>query len=159
MNADEFPKLLRELTIEGATVGPVLSDRGEPAGPGSGLESGFTVTGQHGARMAWQVALQREGVQPGVSSPVFPAAVPAEPDKLVAADVEASIAAWIGQSSAREHVTDIDLYSANPSVTGSRYGVKVTLASGGRVFIQLLWTLRPDEKFERDNKYRILDVI
>lgn len=159
MNVDEFPALMQELTIPGADVGPVVNDRGEPAGPGSGLHGGFLVTGQHGARMAWQVALQRAGAQSGTDSPVFPAAIPAAPDKLVAADVEASIAAWIGQSRAAEHVTEVSLYSLNATVSALGYGVRLTLASGGRVFIQLVWTLRPDEKPTSDNKFRLLDAV
>ena len=153
MNADEFPAILRELTIPGATVRPADGK------PGSGLEHGFLVIGQHGGRMAWQVALQRDGVQTTPGSPAFPAAVPVQPDKLVAADVEASIAAWIGQSDIAGHVTELTRYSLNEPVSALRYGLKLTLDTGGRVFIQPLWTLEPGEAPDGGNKYRILDAV
>lgn len=153
MDVTEFPDLIKGLMISGASVRPAEGK------PGSGLEHGFLVTGQHGGRMGWQVALQKEGGTPGTSRAVFPAAVPAQPDKLVTADVEASIAAWIGQSDAADHVTELVRYSDNPSVGGLRYGLKLTLDSGGRVFIQPLWTLEPGEKPDGGNKYRILDAV
>jgi hypothetical protein len=153
MQPHEFASALRELTIPGASVRPADGKSG------SGLEYGILVTGQHGGRMAWQVALQRDGVQPGSGSPVFPAAVPAEPDKLVTADVEASIAAWIGGSELAAHVTDLVRYSATGSVGGRRYGLKLTLDEGGRVFIQPLWTLEPGEDPNSDNKGQIRDVV
>lgn len=158
MQADEFPALLRELTISGATVGPVVNDRGEPAKPGSGLQHGFLVTSEHGARIAWQVAFQKDGGQAS-GSVVYPAAVPVQPDKLVTVDVEASIAAWIGQSEAAQYVVGLKRYSDNGTVSGLRYGLALTLEAGGRVFIQPLWTLRPDERFEKDNKFRLLDAM
>lgn len=153
MKTEEFVAALRELTIPGATVKPADGK------PGSGLEHGFIVTAEHGARMAWQVALQKDGAQAGTDSPVFPAAVPAQPDKLVTADVEASIAAWIGGSDLARYVTDLDRYSSNSTVSGLRYGLRVTLDEGGRVFIQPLWTLEPDEKPHGDNKYKIRDAV
>lgn len=153
MKADEFPLLLRGLTIPGASVRPA------DGAPGSGLQYGFIVTGQHGARMAWQVALQADGVKELDSSPVFPAAVATQPDKLVSADVEASIGAWIGQSAAAGHIGELTRYSADPKQTGIRYGLRVTLRTGERVFIQLLWTLAPDEKPGPGNKYVLLDAV
>lgn len=153
MEASEFPELIKDLTIPGASVRPAEGK------PGSGLEYGFLITGQHGGRMAWQVALQGEGVQSGTSTAVFPAAVTAQPDKLVTADMEASIAAWIGQSEAADHVTGLVRYSENPGVGGLRYGLRLTLDSGSRVFIQPLWTLEPGEKPDDGNKYRILDAV
>lgn len=154
MQASEFPALLRDLVIPGTTVKPADGK------PGSGLEYGFIVTGQHGARMAWQVAIQEEGAQPPEGEAVsFPAAVPAQPDKLVTADVEASIAAWIGQSGAANHVVDLKRYSESAAVRGLRYGLKITLDTGGRVFIQPLWALRPGERPDGGNKYRILDAV
>jgi hypothetical protein len=153
MRADEFAAELRGLTIPGATV------RSADGKPGSGLQYGFLVTGQHGGRMAWQVALQKDGAQAGANSPTFPAAVPAQPDKLVAADVEASIAAWIGQSELAEHVTELVRYSTNGSVSALRYGLRLTLDEGGRVFIQVLWTLEPGENPTPDYKYEIRDAV
>lgn len=154
MKAEEFPAILRELTIPGATVKPADGK------PGSGLEHGFIVTGEHGGRMAWQVALQIEGAVAGSSSAaVFPAAVPAQPDKLVAADVEASIGAWIGQSKAAGWVVEVTRYSMKSTVSALRYGLRLTLETGGRVFIQLLWTLDPGEKPGPDNKYAIRDAV
>ncbi|MFE0472659.1 hypothetical protein ACFW2V_13690 [Streptomyces sp. NPDC058947] len=158
MQADEFPVLLRELTIPGATVGPVVNDKGEPAKPGSGLQYGFRVVGKHGACIIWQVALQGDGAQASGSA-VFPAAVPAQPDKLVTADVEASIAAWIGQSEAAGHVVNLKRYSQASPVSGLRYGLALTLDTGGRVFIQPLWTLETNERPTKDNKCKIRDVV
>lgn len=152
MQADEFPALLRELTVPGAKVHPADGK------PGSGLQHGFIVTGEHGARMAWQVAVQKDGAQPSGAA-VFPAAVPAQPDKLVAADVEASIGAWIGQSKGAQHVVNLIRYSLKTDVSGLRYGLALTLDTGGRVFIQLLWTLDPGEQPSRDNKYDVRDAV
>lgn len=152
MQAEDFPALMRDLTIPGATVKPADGN------PGSGLEHGFIVSGDHGARMAWQVAVQRDGAK-ATGTAVFPPAVPAQPDKLVTADVEASIAAWLGQSSAAEHIAELTRYSQNSTVSGLRYGLRVTLESGGRAFIQPLWTLEPGEQPDGDNKYRIRDAV
>jgi len=153
MKASEFPALMRELTIPGATVRPADGKSG------SGLEHGFIVTGEHGGRMAWQVAIQEDGAKVSGTA-VFPAAAPAQPDKLVTADIEASIAAWIGQSKAAEYVVSLELQSkANASVRGLRYGLGITLDTGGRVFIQPLWTLEPGEKPDGGNKYQIRDAV
>lgn len=153
MNVDEFAAGLRELTIPGATVRPADGK------PGSGLVHGLLVTGKHGGRVAWQVALQKDGAQPGSASPVFPTAVPAQPDKLVLADLEASMAAWIGSSDLAEHVVEVRRYSINRGVSGLRYGLALTLDEGGRVFIQPLWTLEPNEKPTPDNRYEIRDAV
>lgn len=159
MKADEFPDLLKGLTIQGATVGPVVNKAGEAAKPGSGLQHGFLVTGQHGGRMAWQVTLQtaRTEAKTGIS-PSFPAAVPADAYQLMSADVEASIAAWIGQSPAASSVREVERYSSNPD-RKIRYGLKVTLHNGERVFIQQVWALRPDEDPGPDNKYAVRDTV
>lgn len=160
MKASEFPGLLRELKIDGADVGPVLNDKGEPAGSGSGLEYGFTVTGQHGARIAFQVATQEDGMAAGDGPPVpYPQAVPAQPDRLVCRDVEASIASWIGQSEAGSHVKAIKRYSDEPGRKGIRFGLALDLYSGGRVFIQALWILEPGEAYSKDNKFRMRDEV
>ncbi len=159
MNASEFPALLRELEIPGATVGPVLNDKGEPAGPGSGMQHGFVVTGQHGARIAWQVALQNDGGLAGDGPPApYPQAVPAQPDRLTCKDVEASIAAWIGQSPAGPHIKEIARYSDDPK-RGIRYGLRLDLYGGGRVFIQALWILGPGEPYSKDNKFRMRESV
>jgi hypothetical protein len=159
VKASEFPALLRELKIPGATVGPVLNDKGEPAGPGSGLEHGFVVTGQHGARIAWQVVIQEDGgiATDGPPAP-YPAAVPAQPDRLVPKDVEASIAAWIGQSAAGEHIRQISRYS-DSGKHSIHYGIRLDLYDGGRVFIQALWILKPDESYSKDNKFRMREAV
>lgn len=160
VKASEFPALLRELTIPGATVGPVLNDAGEPAKSGSGLEYGFTVTGQHGARIAWQVVFQEDGQLASDGPPAaYPEAVPAAPDRLVSADVEQSIAAWIGQSAAGPHVKAIARYSATSGRRGIQYGVRLDLYNGGRVFIQALWILEPGEQYTRDNKFRSREAV
>lgn len=160
MNADEFPALLREMTIPGATVGPVLNDKGEPAGPGSGLEYGFVVTGQSGARIAWQVIVQMDGQLAGEGPPIgHLEAIPAEPDKLVSLDVEQSIAAWIGQSAAGPHVKGMVRYSDTTGRLGIKYGLRLDLYSGGRVFIQALWILEPGEQYTRDNKFRMRESV
>lgn len=160
MKASEFPELLRGLTIPGATVGPVLNDQGEPAGSGSGLEYGFVVTGQHGARIAWQVIVQDDGQLAGEGPPAaYPAAVPAAPDKLVSLDVEQSIVSWIGQSAAGPHVRGMVRYSDTTGRLGIKYGVRLDLYSGGRVFIQALWILAPGETYTRDNKFRMRESV
>lgn len=160
MNASEFPALLRELEIPGATVGPVLNDKGEPAGPGSGLEHGFVVTGQRGARIAWQVALQDNGGLATDGPPAaYPQAVPAQPDRLVCQDVEASIAAWLGQSSAGPHIREIGRYSDNRKGRSIHYGLRLDLYDGGRVFIQALWILGPGEPYSKDNKFRMCESV
>lgn len=159
MKAEEFPALLRDLTIPGTTVGPVVSKAGEPAGPGSGLQHGFLVTGQHGGRMAWQVALQVDRAEAKTGTPpAFPAAVPADVYQLMSADVEASIAAWIGQSPAAASVREIERYSLNPNRC-IRYGLKVTLHNGERVFIQQVWALGPDEDPGSGNKYQARETV
>ena len=160
MNASEFPALLRELEIPGATVGPVLNDKGEPAGSGSGLEHGFVVTGQNGARIAWQVITQEEGQLAGEGPPVpYLKAVPAQPDRLVSLDVEQSIAAWIGQSAAGPHIRGMVRYSDTIGRLGIKYGLRLDLYSGGRVFIQALWILEPGESYTRDNKFRMREAV
>jgi hypothetical protein len=160
MNAEEFPALLRDLTIPGATVGPVLNDGGEPAGPGSGLEYGFTVTGQHGARTTWQVVVQKDGNLAGEGPPIgHPEAVPAAPDRLVLVDVEQSIAAWIGQSAAGPHVRGMVRYSDTIGRLGIKYGLRLDLYDGSRVFIQVLWILEPGEQYTRDNKFRMRESV
>lgn len=156
MKASEFPAFLRGLTIPGTTVGPVLNDKGEPAGSGSGLEYGFVVTGQHGARIAWQVVIQEDGQLATDGPPAaYPSSVPAEPDRLVSADVEQSIAAWIGASAAGPHVKHIARYSDVADRKGIEYGIRLDLYNGGRVFIQALWILEPDEPYTKDNKFRM----
>ncbi|AXH66433.1 hypothetical protein SEA_SATIS_284 [Streptomyces phage Satis] len=160
MKASEFPDFLRELKIEGAVVGPVLNDKGEPAGPGSGLQYGFLVTSQHGARIAFQVATQEDGMTAGDGPPApYPQAVPVQPDRLVCRDVETSIAAWIGQSSAGRHVRAMKQYSDEPGRKGIRFGLVLDLYSGGRVFIQALWILEPGEAYTKDNKFRMRDEV
>lgn len=160
MNASEFPALLRELKIPGATVGPVLNDKGEPAGPGSGLEHGFVVTGQHGGRIAWQVITQEDGQLAGEGPPVpYLEAIPAQPDRLVSLDVEQSIAAWIGQSAAGPHIRGMVRYSDTIGRLGIKYGLRLDLYSGGRVFIQALWILEPGESYTRDNKFRMREAV
>lgn len=160
MMASEFPELLRGLTIPGATVGPVLNDKGEKAGSGSGLEHGFVVTGQHGARIAWQVLVQDEGQLAGEGPPIPTLeAIPAEPDRLVSLDVEQSIAAWIGQSEAGPHVRGMVRYSDTTGRLGIKYGLRLDLYSGGRVFIQALWILEPGEAYTRDNKFKMRERV
>lgn len=160
MKASEFPELLRGLTIPGATVGPVLNDQGEPAGPGSGLEYGFTVTGQHGARIAWQVLIQDDGQLAGEGPPIpHLEAIPAAPDKLVSLDVEQSIAAWIARSAAGPHVRGMVRYSDTIGRLGIKYGLRLDLYNGGRVFIQALWILAPGETYTRDNKFRMREEV
>lgn len=152
MKASEFPALLRELDVPGASVKPADGK------PGTGLQHGFIVSGQHGARIAWQVATQEDGLLAGEGPPAaFPAAVPAEPDRLVVADVEASIAAWIA-GKAGEHIKEITRYSTTRD-RGIRFGLRLDLYSGGRVFIQALWILEPDEEPNGDNKYRMRDAV
>lgn len=70
-----------------------------------------------------------------------------------------SIAAWIGGSEPAEHVTDLMRYSTNHTVSGLRYGLRITLDEGGRVFIQVLWTLDPNEQPTSDNKGEIRDAV
>jgi hypothetical protein len=153
VEASEFPALFRELEIPGASVKPAEGKSG------SGVEHGFIVTGRHGARIAWQVAIQKDGQLAGDGPPAaYPEAVPAEPDLLVCADVEASIAAWIGQSAAGPHVRTMRRYSETKE-TGLRYGLALDLYSGGRVFIQALWILEPGETPDKDNKYRMRDSV
>lgn len=152
MKASEFPDALRELKIEGASVKPAEGK------PGSGVEHGFIVTGQHGARIAWQVATQEDGLMAGTGNPAaYPAAVPTAPDRLVCADVEASIACWIGQNLG-QHISEIVRYSETRD-RGIRYGLRLDLYSGGRVFIQALWILEPGEEPNRDNKYRMRNAV
>lgn len=159
MKAEDFPALLRELVIEGASVGPVLNGKGEPAGPGSGLQHGFVVTGQHGARIAFQVALQEEGGATGDGPPTaYPQAVGAQPDRLVCRDVEASIASWIGQSEAGPHIREMRRYSDNKKQS-IHFGLVLDLYNGGRVFIQALWILEPGEDYSRDNKFRMREAV
>lgn len=156
MKASEFPELLRGLTIPGATVGPVLNDKGEPAGSGSGLEYGFVVTGPSGARIAWQVITQDDGQLAGEGPPTpYPEPIPVAPDKLVSLDVEQSIAAWIGTSAAGPHVKGMVRYSDTTGRLGIEYGLRLDLHNGGRVFIQALWILEPNEPYTRDNKFRM----
>ncbi|AYD81435.1 hypothetical protein SEA_JUSTBECAUSE_280 [Streptomyces phage JustBecause] len=159
MKASEFPDLLRGLEIPGVTVGPVLNDKGEPAGPGSGLEYGFVVTSAHGARMAFQVALQEEGGATGDGPPApYPEAVEIEEDRLVCRGVEASVANWIGRSEAGKHIREISRYSDGEK-RGIRYGLRLDLYNGGRVFIQALWILEPNEPYTRDNKFRMREAV
>lgn len=159
MKASEFPALLRELEIPGVTVGPVLNDAGEPARPGSGVEHGFTVTSPHGARIAFQVALQEDG---NLASDGPPATYPQMPEiddeRLVCQDVEAAIANWIGRSVAGPHIREIRRYSDNGNQS-IHYGLRLDLYSGGRVFIQALWILGPGEKYTRDNKFRMREAV
>lgn len=153
MKADEFPALLRELTVQGAAVHPAEGK------PGSGLEHGFLVTGQHGGRMAWQVALYTNRTEARTGTPpAFPAAVPAEPDQLASADVEACIAAWIGQSPAAASVREVVRYSDDPG-RGIKYGLKVVLHNGEQVYIQQLWALGPGEEPGPDNKYEARQTV
>lgn len=160
MKASEFPALLRELQIEGATVGPVLNDKGEPAGPGSGLEHGFVVTGQSGARIAWQVITQDDGQLAGEGPPIpHLEIIPARPDRLVSVEVEQSIAAWISRSAAGPHVRGMVRYSDTTGRLGIKYGLRLDLYSGGRVFIQALWILKPGETYTRDNKFRMREEV
>jgi hypothetical protein len=159
VKASEFPALLRGLKIEGATVGPVLNDSGEPAGPGSGLEHGFVVTGQNGARIAWQVAVQEDGQLASDGPPAaYPEAPEIEADRLVCRDVEAAITNWIGRSVAGPHVREMRRYSDGEK-RGIRYGLSLDLYSGGRVFIQALWILEPGETYTRDNKFRMREAV
>lgn len=159
MDASEFPALLRGLEIPGASVGPVLNGKGEPAGPGSGLQHGFVVTGQHGARIAFQVALQGDGGVSGTGPPAsYPQAVAAAPDRLVCRDVEASIASWLGQSAAGPHIREMRRYSDNKKQS-IHFGLAIDLYSGGRVFIQALWILEPGEDYARDNKFRMRETV
>jgi len=158
VKASEFPDALRELKIEGATVGPVVNKDGEPAPAGSGVQHGFLVTGQHGARIAWQVATQEDGLLAGTGPSVaYPSSVPVAPDRLVCADVEASIAHWVGKNLG-EHISEMVRYSETRD-RGIRYGLRIDLYSGGRVFIQALWILEPGEEPNRDNKYRMRDAV
>jgi hypothetical protein len=159
VKASEFPALLRGLEIPGVTVGPVLNDSGEPAGPGSGLEHGFVVTASSGARIAFQVALQEDGNLASDGPPAtYPEMPEIEGDRLVCRDIEAAVANWIGRSAAGEHVRQIRRYSdgAKQSI---KYGLCLDLYSGGRMFIQALWILDPGEKYTRDNKFRMLDEV
>jgi len=159
VKASEFPGLLRGLEIPGVTVGPVLNDSGEPAGPGSGLEHGFAVTSGSGARIAFQVALQEDG---NLASDGPPAAYPEMPeiedDRLVCRDVEAAVANWLGRSPAGQHIRQIHRYSDGDK-RGIQYGLSLDLYSGGRVFIQALWILEPGEKYTRDNKFRMREAV
>lgn len=153
MNAEEFPALLRGLTIPGATVKPANGK------PGSGLELGFIVTGQHGARIAWQVALRKHGGLPTEGPPAaYPEAIQIEPDRLVCRDVEASIANWIGLSAAGPDIKKIVRYSEIRKA-GIRYGLRLDLHDGGQVFIQALWILEPGEEPNGDNKFRMHDSV
>lgn len=153
MKAEEFPAFLRGLEVPGASVKPAEGK------PGSGLEHGFIVTGQHGARIAWQVAVQPDGLMAGEGPPAgFPETVPQEPDRLVCADVEACIASWVGLSEAGPHVREIFRYS-NDRRRGIHYGLRIDLYTGGRVFIQALWILEPDEKPDNDNKFRMREAV
>lgn len=153
MKAEEFPELLQGMEIPGASVKPAEGKSG------SGLEHGFIVTGQHGARIAWQVAVQLDGLSTGDGPPAaFPEAVPQESDRLVCADVEACIAAWIGQSAAGPHIRKIFRYSADRR-RAIHYGLRIDLYTGGRVFIQALWILDPDEKPDSDNKFRMREAV
>lgn len=159
MKATEFPALLRELEIPGATVGPVLNDKNEPAGPGSGVQHGFTVTGQHGARITFQVALQEDGGLAGDGPPAaYPEAVPAELDRLVCRDVEGCIASWLGRSTAGPSIREMRRYSDGEK-RGIHYGLRLDLYDGGRVFIQALWILEPGENYSRDNKFRMREAV
>jgi hypothetical protein len=153
VKASEFPELMRNLEIPGASVKPAEGK------PGSGMERGFLVIGNHGARIAWQVATQNNGLLASGGPPaIFPVAVPAEPNRLVLADVEASIGTWIGGSVAAPHVRVVNRYSESTRYR-IKYGLSMDLYSGGRVFIQALWILEPGEEPGRDNKYRMRDAV
>lgn len=160
MKAEEFPALLQGMEIPGVTVGPVLNDQGEPAKPGSGLAHGFLVTAPSGARIAWQVAVQIDGLMEGDGpAALFPEAVGLGDGQLVCADVEACIGAWIGRSAAAPHVQKIVRYSNGDSHRAIRYGLRLDLYTGGRVFAQALWILDPGEEPNRDNKYRMREAV
>lgn len=153
VKAEEFPALLRGLGIPGASVKPANGK------PGSGLEHGFIVSGQHGARIAWQVAVQADGLMAGGGPPASsPEAVEQDADRLVCADVEASIAAWIGQSAGGQYVREMVRYSGDRR-RAIHYGLRLDLYSGGRVFIQALWILEPGEQPNGDNKYRMREAV
>lgn len=159
MKASEFPALLRGLEIPGTTVGPVLNDAGEAAGPGSGMQYGFTVASQHGARIAFQVVLQEDGnlASDGPPAP-YPEAPEVEDDLLVCRDIEAAVANWLGRSAAGPHIREIRRYSDGERQS-IHYGLRLDLYGGGRVFIQALWILKPGEKYTRDNKFRMRESV
>ncbi len=153
MKANEFPAFLRTLNIPGISV------KAAGGRPGSGLETGFITTDARGARIAWQVVFQDEGFPVGEGPAIlFPETVPLAPERLVPADLEKCIAAWIGQSEAAPHVSGVFLYGG----TGRRsilHGMRLDLYTGGRVFIQALWILAPGENPDASNKYRTHNTI
>lgn len=149
MKASDFPALLRDLEIPGASVKPA------DGSPGTGLNHGFVVTAQHGARMAFQVAFHEDGKAAGDGPlAVFPEAIEIQPDRMQCAHVEANIAAWIGASPAAPYVRSIFRYSDKED-RALHFGLTIDLYSGGRVFIQALWILEPGEIPDDENKYRM----
>lgn len=153
MLASQFPALLRELQIPGASVKPADGE------PGSGIEHGFIVTAQHGARMAWQVIIQDDGVMATDGPPAaFPEAIEIQPDRMQCAHVEACIASWIGTSPGGQHVREVRRYS-DIEDRAIHFGLTLDLHSGGRVFMQALWILEPGEVPNGENKYRMLDAV
>ncbi|MCP9209581.1 hypothetical protein [Streptomyces cucumeris] len=137
MKADEFPTLLRELTVSGVSVRPADGE------PGSGLQYGILMEDREGARIAWQVALYTDDKAESKTGPptAFPAVVPARSAPPDPAAAEASIAAWLGLSVAADSIQDIQYYSADPG-RAIQFGLKITLHNGERVFIQKLWSRR-----------------
>jgi hypothetical protein len=153
MLASGFPELLRGLEIPGASVKPADGK------PGTGLNHGFIVTAQHGARMAFQVIHQDDGTQAGDGPPpAFPEAIEIQSDRMQCAHVEAGIAAWIGTSPAAPYVRSIVRYSDKES-RAIHFGLALDLHTGGRVFIQALWILGPDEIPDDENKHRMRDAV
>ena len=164
MKAEDFPELLKGLTIEGVTVEPAPENQPnyDPGSkPLSGLQHGFIVTGPSGGRLAWQVAMfsdktmsPKEG-----TPPPFPSLDPVVKDgRMSTASVQSAIAAWLGTTEAKDYISSLTFYDGNPG-RGIQYGIRIELHSGEIVFIQLLWSLAPKEVPDLDNKFKAKEFV